>query len=65
MIDASTLKVVATIEGFKQPRQAIVFTRDGQFAYVLNEDLSIAKVERGAQRVVSTLAVVAATPAQQ
>jgi len=50
-----TLKVVATIEGFKQPRQAIVFTRDGQFAYVLNEDLSVARVDRGAQRVVATL----------
>jgi hypothetical protein len=29
-----------------------VFTRDGRFAYVLNEDLSISKVERGAQRIV-------------
>jgi len=56
VIDASTLKVVATIEGFKQPRQAIVFTRDGKFAYVLNQDLSIAQVDRGAQRVVSHIA---------
>ncbi|TNY06445.1 YncE family protein, partial [Escherichia coli] len=48
VIDVPTLKVVATIEGFKQPRQAIVFTRDGQFAYVLNEDLSVARVDRGA-----------------
>ena len=34
----------------------IVFTRDGSTAYVLNEDLSVAKVDRGTQRVVSTLA---------
>lgn len=56
VIDVATPKVVATITGFKQPRQAIVFTRDGRFAYVLNEDLSLAKVERGAQRIVGGIA---------
>ncbi|MDE2082455.1 MAG: beta-propeller fold lactonase family protein [Burkholderiales bacterium] len=56
VIDVATLKVVATIAGFKQPRQAIVFTRDGQTAYVLNEDLSISKVERAGRRIVTTLA---------
>ncbi|MGF6212910.1 YVTN family beta-propeller protein [Comamonas sp. 4034] len=55
VIDVATLKVTATIEGFKQPRQAIVFTRDGRYAYVLNEDLSIAKVDRSLLRITSTL----------
>ena len=51
VIDVATLKVVATIAGFKQPRQAIVFTRDGRSAYVLNEDLSISKVDRSTQQI--------------
>jgi len=55
VIDVALLKVTATITGFKQPRQATVFTRDGKTAYVLNEDLSVAKVDRSRQQVVSTL----------
>ena len=55
VIDVATLKVVATITGFKQPRQAIVFTRDGKTAYVLNEDLSISRVDRAAQKIVGTV----------
>jgi hypothetical protein len=43
--------VVATIAGFKQPRQAIVFSRDGRLAYVLNEDLSVSTVERASQQI--------------
>ena len=46
----------ATIPGFKQPRQAIVFTRDGKTAYVLNEDLSVSKVDRSTQQIVATIA---------
>ena len=53
----------ATIAGFKQPRQAIVFTRDGKTAYVLNEDLSISKVERAGQRIVATVAAAQAVAA--
>lgn len=56
VISVTNRQVVATIPGFKEPRQAIVFTRDGQWAYVLNEDLSVAKVDRSSQRVASTLA---------
>ncbi|AZP10728.1 hypothetical protein EJN92_00980 [Undibacterium parvum] len=56
VIDVASLKVVATIAGFKQPRQAIVFTRDGKLAYVLNEDLSISKVDRSNQQIVQQLA---------
>jgi YVTN family beta-propeller protein len=55
VIEVATLKVVATITGFKQPRQAIVFTRDGTLAYVLNEDLSVSKVDRASQKIVGTL----------
>ena len=35
-----------------------MFTRDGRLAYVLNEDLSLAKVDRGEQHVVKTIAPV-------
>ncbi len=37
VIDTGTRKVVATIPGFQEPRQAIVFTKDGKTAYVLNK----------------------------
>ena len=59
VVDVATLQLVATITGFKQPRQAIAFTRDGKLAYVLNEDLSIAKVDRSSQKIVQQIA---ATP---
>ena len=49
------LRRVATITGFKEPRQAIVFTRDGKTAYVLNVHLSVAKVDRATQQIVNTL----------
>ena len=52
-----------TLAGFKQPRQAIVFTRDAKTAYVLNEDLSISKVERAGQRIVATVAAAQAVAA--
>ena len=56
VIDGATLKVVATIAGYKQPRQAIVLARDGKTAYVLNEDLSLSTVEREGQRIVAAVA---------
>ncbi|MYZ42513.1 beta-propeller fold lactonase family protein [Schauerella aestuarii] len=56
VISVASRQVVVTISGFKEPRQAIVFTRDGKWAYVLNEDLSVAKVDRSSQRVVGTIA---------
>ena len=59
VIDVPTLQVVVTITGFKEPRQAIAFTRDGKTAYVLNVDLSVAKVDRLTQQVVGTLAALA------
>ncbi|NHQ87690.1 YncE family protein [Iodobacter sp. HSC-16F04] len=55
VVDIATLQVAATITGFKQPRQAIAFTRDGKLAYVLNEDLSIAKVDRDSQKIVQQI----------
>jgi YVTN family beta-propeller protein len=56
VISVATQQVVATITGFKEPRQAIVFTRDGRLAYVLNEDLSLSKVDMASNRIVGTLA---------
>jgi YVTN family beta-propeller protein len=55
VIEVASLKVVATIAGFKQARLAIVFTRDGKLAYVLNEDLSISKVDRSNQQIVQQI----------
>lgn len=37
-------KVINTIEGLNEPRQAIVYSNNDGEAYVLNKDLSIAKV---------------------
>ncbi|MFD0771628.1 beta-propeller fold lactonase family protein [Bacillus sp. CGMCC 1.60114] len=44
VIDVSNNHVIKTISGFAEPRQAIVFSQDGERAYVLNRDLSIARV---------------------
>ncbi|WP_213956250.1 beta-propeller fold lactonase family protein [Variovorax sp. dw_954] len=56
VISVATQQVVSTITGFKEPRQAIVFARDGMLAYVLNEDLSVSRVDRASNRIVGTLA---------
>ncbi|MEF2096431.1 beta-propeller fold lactonase family protein [Bacillus sp. CFBP9009] len=45
VINVTDHRVVKTIGGFKEPRQAIVFSHDGDQAYVLNRDLSIARVD--------------------
>ncbi|MDR3481440.1 MAG: beta-propeller fold lactonase family protein [Burkholderiaceae bacterium] len=55
VISLPSQKVSATISGFKEPRQAIVFTRDSKTAYVLNEDLSIAKVDLSSNKLVETI----------
>ncbi|BFO08943.1 beta-propeller fold lactonase family protein [Serratia rubidaea] len=55
VVDVPTHKVTTTLTGFNEPRQAIVFTRDNRYAYVLNKDLSLSKIDRGTQRIVSTL----------
>lgn len=44
VIDASEDRVMETLEGFKEPRQAIVFNHDQNRAYVLNRDLSVVSV---------------------
>lgn len=48
--------MVATIPGFQEPRQAIVFTKDGRTAHVLNKDLSIAVVDKATHRITRTFA---------
>lgn len=55
------MKVVATVTGFRQPRQAIVFTRDAKSAYVLNEDLSLSKVNLACNQIVGTMTPMIAT----
>lgn len=37
-------KVIATVEGLNEPRQAIVYSNNADEAYILNKDLSIAKI---------------------
>lgn len=44
VIDVTEKTVVKTLEGFEEPRQAIVFSHDQNRAYVLNRDLSVARV---------------------
>ena len=55
VIDTGTRAVVATVTGLQEPRQAIVFSRDGARAYVLNRDLGIAVVDRAGNRVARIL----------
>jgi len=44
VITVSDYRVIKTIKGFLEPRQAIIFNRAGDIAYVLNRDLSISRV---------------------
>ncbi|MEC5180568.1 YncE family protein [Arthrobacter sp. CG_A4] len=44
VIDVTANTVVKTLGGFKEPRQAIVFNHGQKRAYVLNRDLSVARV---------------------
>ncbi|MFM5622443.1 YncE family protein [Aeromonas veronii] len=53
VIDVQTRKVITTLMGFHEPRQAIVFTSDNRYAWVLNKDLSISRIDRETQRIVS------------
>ena len=55
VIDTATAKVVATVTGLHEPRQAIVFSKDGKRVFVLNRDLSIAVIDRASNTVGRTL----------
>jgi YVTN family beta-propeller protein len=55
VIDVASLNVTTTIKGFNEPRQALVFTKDGNSLWVLNKDLSLSKVDRKEQKVVATI----------
>ena len=55
VIDTATHKPAGTIYGFDEPRQAIVFARQGAIAYVLNKDLSIAVVDLREKKVTHTI----------
>lgn len=43
------------INGFNEPRQALVFTKGGNYLWVLNKDLSLSKVDRKQQKIVATI----------
>lgn len=55
VIDTATAKVVATVTGLNEPRQAIVFSKDGKRMFVLNRDLSIAIIDRASNTVTGAL----------
>jgi YVTN family beta-propeller protein len=55
VVDTDTNKPIGTIVGFDEPRQAIIFARQGTIAYVLNKDLSIAVADLKAQKVIHTI----------
>ncbi|MBK5017174.1 YncE family protein [Pantoea sp. S62] len=55
VIETATGKVIATVSGLDAPRQAIVFSKDGSRAWVLNKDLSIAVVDLKQNRVTSSV----------
>lgn len=64
VIAGATLKVLATIAAFRQPRQGIVFARDGSCACVLNENLRVSKADWGTQQIIAlTIALIAVPPA--
>ncbi len=55
VVDVKTYKNIQTIKGFKEPRQAIVFSKDGKFFYVLNNDLSLDKVSMANYKIVESM----------
>jgi YVTN family beta-propeller protein len=55
VIDTATHKPAGIIPGFDEPRQAIVFARQGAIAYVLNKDLSVAVVDLKEKKVTHTI----------
>ena len=57
VVDVATLTNVKTITGFKEPRQAIVFSKDGSYVYVLNNDLSISLVNLKEASIYRTIPV--------
>lgn len=56
VVSLADQQVTATVTGFKEPRQAIVYTHDGKSAYVLNADLSIARVDLHSNKIADTIA---------
>lgn len=54
VIDAASFKVVGVINGFKEPRQAIVYSKDKQHVYVLNADLSISTASLEQKKITAT-----------
>ena len=52
VIDIASLTNTKVINGFKEPRQAIVFSKNGKQVYVLNNDLSISIVNLAENKIV-------------
>lgn len=55
VIDTDTLEVKLSIEGFNEPRQAIVYSSTEGQAYVLNADLSISVVDYVKGEIIDTI----------
>ena len=57
LIDIPSLTTKKIITGFKEPRQAIVFSKNGKQVYVLNNDLSVSIVSLAANKIIRTIQV--------
>lgn len=55
VVDIGKLANIKTITGFKEPRQAIVFSKNGKQVFVLNNDLSVSIVSLAANKIIRTI----------
>ena len=58
VVDIATFTNTKTITGFKEPRQAIVFSKNGKQVYVLNNDLSISIVSLAENRIIRQITAI-------
>jgi YVTN family beta-propeller protein len=55
IIDVSTLTNIGVITGFNEPRQAIVYSKNGKNVFVLNKDLSISVVNLSEKKIIYSI----------
>lgn len=55
IIDVSTLTNIGEITGFNEPRQAIIYSKNGKNVFVLNKDLSISVVNLAEKKIIYSI----------
>lgn len=55
IIDVPTLTNIGVITGFNEPRQAIVYSKNGKNVFVLNKDLSISVVNLSEKKIIYSI----------